>query len=80
MGKYNISANIVRTNEQLYDKAISAVHMNNNTEKDWIRTTVGVRQERLVAAAPSPTPSPSSTFFLERILTDDLKEHDGKFI
>ena len=63
MRKYNISANLVRTIEQLYDKATSAVGMNG-------RTTVGVRQGCL-----SPT---LFNIFLERIMSDDMEEHDGK--
>ena len=43
MRKYNISANLVRTIEQLYDKATSAVQMNDSIG-EWFRTTVGVRQ------------------------------------
>ena len=43
MRKYNISANLVRTIEQLYDKATSAVQMNGSIG-EWFRTTVGVRQ------------------------------------
>ena len=42
--KYNIrlSANLVRSIEQLYDKATSAVQMNGSIG-GWFRTTVGVR-------------------------------------
>ena len=43
MRKYNISANLVRTIEQLYDKATSAVQMNDSIG-EWLRTKVGVRQ------------------------------------
>ena len=39
MRKYNISANLVRTIEQLYDKATSAVQMNGSIG-EWFRTTV----------------------------------------
>ena len=42
MRKYNISANLVRTIELLYDKATSAVQINGSMG-DWFRTTVGVR-------------------------------------
>ena len=70
MRKYNISANIVRTIEQLYDKATSAVQMNGNIG-EWCRTTVGVRQGCLL----SPT---LFNIFLERIMSDALEEHDGK--
>ena len=69
MRKYNISANLVRTIEQLYDKATSAVGMNGSIG-EWFRTTVGVRQGCL-----------SSTLFnifLERIMSDAMEEHDGK--
>ena len=70
MRKYNISANLVRTIEQLYDKATSAVQMNGSTG-EWFRTTVGVRQGCLL----SPT---LFNIFLERIMSDALEEHDGK--
>ena len=43
MRKYNISANLVRTTEQLYDKATSAVQRKGSIG-EWFRTTVGVRQ------------------------------------
>ena len=42
MRKYNISANLVCTIEQLYGKATSAVQMNGSIG-EWFRTTVGVR-------------------------------------
>ena len=70
MRKYNISANLVRTIEQLYDKAISAVQMNGSIG-EWFRTTVGVRQGFLL----SPT---LINFLLERIMPDALDEHEGK--
>ena len=70
MRKYNISANLVRTIEQLYDKATSAVQINGSIG-EWFRTTVGVRQGCLL----SPTLFNS---FLERIMSDALEEHDGK--
>ena len=70
MRKYNISANLVRTTEQLYDKATSAVQMNGRIG-EWFRTTVRVRQGCL----PSPT---LFNIFLERIMSDALEEHDGK--
>ena len=66
MRKYNISANLVRTIEQLYDKATSAVQMNGSIG-EWFRTTVEVRQGCLL----SPT---LFNIFLERIMSD----HDGK--
>ena len=49
MRKYNISANIVRTIEQLYHKATSAVQMNGSIG-EWFRTTVGVRQGCILSA------------------------------
>ena len=70
MRKYNISANLVRTIEHLYDKAKSAVQMNGSIG-EWFRTTVGVRQGCLL----SPT---LFNIFLERIMSDALEEHDGK--
>ena len=70
MRKYNISANLVRTIEQLYDKATSAVQMNGSIG-EWFRTTVGVRQGCLL----SPT---LFNIFLEPIMSDALEEHDGK--
>ena len=39
MRKYNISANLVRTTEQLYDKATSAVQKNGSIG-EWFTTTV----------------------------------------
>ena len=39
MRKYNIIANLVRTIEQLYDKATSAVQMNGSIG-EWFRTPV----------------------------------------
>ena len=69
MRKYNISANLVRTIEQLYDKATSAVQMNGSIG-EWFRTTVDVRQGCLL--------SPTLNIFFERIMSDALEEHDGK--
>ena len=70
MRKYNISANLVRTTEQLYDKATSAVQMNGSIG-EWFRTTVGVRHGCFL----SPT---LFNIFLERIMSVALEEHDGK--
>ena len=70
MWKYNISANLVRTTEHLYDKVTRAAHMNGSIG-EWFRTTVGVRQGCLL----SPT---LVNIFLERIISDALEEHDGK--
>ena len=47
MRKYNINASIIRAIENLYDKAQNAVLFNGNTV-EWFRTTVGVRQGRLL--------------------------------
>ena len=69
MRKYNISANLVCTIEQLYDKATSAVQMNGSIG-EWFSTTVGVRQGCLL----SPT---LFNIFLERIMSDALDEHNG---
>ena len=63
MRKYNISANLVRTIEQLYDMATSAVQMSGSMG-EWFRTTVQVRQECLL----SP--------ILVNIFSD-AQEHDG---
>ena len=70
MRKYSISANLVRTIEQLYDKATSAVQMNGSIG-EWFRTTVGVRQGCLL----SPI---LFNIFLKPIMFDALEEHDGK--
>ena len=70
MRKYNISANLVRTIEQLYDKATSAIQMNGSIGK-WFRTTVGVRQGCLL----SPT---LFNIFLDWNMSDALEEHDAK--
>ena len=66
----SISANLVRTIAQLYDKAINAVQMNDSMVVGF-RTTVGVRQGYL----PSPT---LFNIFLERTVPGALKEHNGK--
>ena len=70
MRKYNIRANLLRTIAQLYDNATSAVQMNRSIG-EWFRTTVGVRQGCLLS-------STNFNFFLERIMFESLKEHDGK--
>ena len=70
MRKYNISANLVCTIEQLYDKATSLIQMNGSIG-EWFRTTVEVRQGCFL----SPT---LFNIFLERIMSDALEEHDGK--
>ena len=70
MRKYNISPILVRTTEQLYDKATSAVQMNGSIG-EWFNTTVGVRQE----CPLSPT---LFKIYLDRIMSDALKKHDEK--
>ena len=70
MRKYNISANLVRTTEQLYDKATNVVQMNGSIG-ERLRTTVAGRQGCLL----SPT---LFLFFLEQIMSVVLEEHDGK--
>ena len=66
----NISANLVCTIEQLYDKDTSPVQMNGSIG-ECFRATVGVRQGCLL----SPT---LFNIFFERIMSDALEEHDGK--
>ena len=68
--RYNINANLVRTIEQLYDKATSAVQMNGSIG-ELFKTTIGVRQ----GCPLSPT---LFNIFLERIMSDVLEEHDWK--
>ena len=70
MMKYSINANPVQTIEQLYDKATSAVQMNNRTG-EWFRTTVGVRQGFLISLT-------RFNIFLEQIMTHALEEHNGR--
>ena len=70
MPKYNISANLVRTIEQLYNKVTSAVQINGRIG-ELLRTKVGVRQRYLLSATPINS-------FLERIVSDAPEEHDGK--
>ena len=69
MRKYNISANLDRTIEQLYDKATSAVQMNGSMG-EWFWTTVRARQGCLL--------SPSLNSILGRTMSVSLEEHDGK--
>ena len=66
MKHFNINANLIRMIQNLYDKATSAVYLNNSIG-DWFRTTVGVREGCVL----------SPTLFLERILTDALNDHEG---
>ena len=69
MRLYNINDNLIRTIECLYKKATSAVYHDNNI-REWLRTTIGVRQGYLL----SPT---LFNIFLERIMTDALEDHEG---
>ena len=57
------------TELHFYDKANSAVYLNNNIG-DWFRTTCGIRQGCVL----SPT---LCNIFLERIMTDALNDHEG---
>ena len=70
MQKYNITANLVRTIENLYEKAISAVQMTGCTG-EWFRTTVGVRQGCFLSPILHNN-------FLESIMSYALEKHDGK--
>ena len=67
MRKYKISANLVRTIEQLYYKSTKA----DKGIGELFRTTVGVRQGCLL----SPT---LFNICLERIMSNALEDHDGK--
>ena len=69
MRKYNFNASIIRSIENLFDKAQSAVLFNSSTG-EWFRTTVGVRQGCLL----SPT---RFNIFLERIMCEALDDHEG---
>ena len=69
MRLYNINDNLIRTIECLYNKATSAVYLDNNMGK-WFRTTIGVNQVCLL----SPT---LFNIFLERTMADALEDHKG---
>ena len=69
MRKYNISANLDRTIEQLYDKATSAAQMNGSVG-EWFWTTGRARQGCLL--------SPTLNIILGRTMYDALEEHDRK--
>ena len=68
MWQDNISANLVRTIEQLFDKATNAVQIK-GCMGEWFRTTVGVRQGCLLSLTLFNT-------FLERIKSCALEEDD----
>ena len=70
MRKYNISTNLVRTMEQIYDMATSAVQMNGSLGES-LRASVGVRQRCLLSHT-------LFNIFLEPIMSDALEEHDGR--
>ena len=69
MNLYNINGNIIKLIKNLYNKATSAVYLNNSIG-DWFKTTVGVRQGCFL----SPT---LFNIFLERIMEDALEGHEG---
>ena len=71
MRKYNISANLVRTTEQLYDKATSAVQIHEWQHRRMVQNNSRSKARILL----SPT---LFNIFLERIMSDALEEHDGK--
>ena len=70
MQKCNISANLVRTTEQLYDKATSAVQMNG------INRRIVHNNSRSKARMSSVTHPLQN--FSQQIISDALEEHDGK--
>ena len=69
MRRYNITADIIRVVQSLYEKATRAVLIN-GTPGDWFRTTIGVRQGCIL----SPT---LFNIFLEEIMTEALEKHHG---
>ena len=69
MKKYNISTDLIRVINNLYDKAASAVLFNSSIGY-WFRATTGVRQ----GCRLSPT---VFDIFLSRIMTDALEDHEG---
>ena len=69
MKLYNINGNLIKVIEELYNKASSAVYLNNSIG-DWFRTTVGVRHGCLL----SPT---LFNIVLERIMTEALEDYKG---
>ena len=73
MRKYNnISANLVRTTKQLYDKGTSAFQMNGSMI-ECSRTTIEEKQWCLLS------PTLFNIFFPKRIMSDHVsREQDGK--
>ena len=69
MRLYNISSNLIKTIECLYEKLTSSVCYDDNIG-ECFRTTTGVRQGCLL----SPT---LFSIFLERIMADTLENHEG---
>ena len=69
MNLYNVNGNIIKLIKNLYNKATSAVYLNNSIG-DWLKITVGERQACLL----SPT---LFNVFLERIIEDALEGHEG---
>ena len=65
---YNINANLVSTIEQLYDKCSSDEKQNGRMAQNNSRS-----KEKM-----SSVTYPFQHFFLERIMSDALEEHDGK--
>ena len=51
MQKYNITANLIYTTEQLYEKATNEIQMNgqNGSMGEWFIATVGVRHGSLLS-------------------------------
>ena len=67
---YNINPNLIRAIENVYfTRTSSAVYLNGSIG-NWFRTTIGVQQ----GCSLSPT---LFNIFLERIMTDALKCHEG---
>ena len=69
MKKYIISTNLIRVIKNFSDKATNAVLFNSSIG-DWFRTTDGVQQGCLLSLT-------LFNIFLERIMTDALKNHEG---
>ena len=69
MKKFNIGQKLIKTIQQLYVKASSAV-LEQGSVGEWFHTSIGVRQGCLL----SPT---LFNIFLERIMTEALHDHRG---